>query len=72
MAAALGAVLMSAPCRRPTSNEGLLHQWPGGKGDVRDEMVQMIARHMQEANTGSRSRCTRASRCSSRRNSGAR
>jgi TRAP-type C4-dicarboxylate transport system substrate-binding protein len=28
------------------------HQWPGGKGDVRDEMVQMIARHMDEANTG--------------------
>ena len=24
------------------------HQWPGGKGDVRDEMVQMIARHMDE------------------------
>ncbi|MCP5300540.1 MAG: TRAP transporter substrate-binding protein DctP [Chromatiaceae bacterium] len=28
------------------------HQWPGGKGDIRDEMVQMIARHMDEANTG--------------------
>ena len=28
------------------------HQWPGGKGDIRDEMVQMIARHMKEANTG--------------------
>ncbi len=28
------------------------HQWPGGKGDIRDEMVQMIARHMQEKNTG--------------------
>ncbi|MGB5639621.1 MAG: TRAP transporter substrate-binding protein DctP [Sedimenticolaceae bacterium] len=28
------------------------HQWPGGKGDVRDEMVQMIARHMAEANVG--------------------
>ncbi len=28
------------------------HQWPGGKGDIRDEMVQMIARHMQESNTG--------------------
>ncbi len=28
------------------------HQWPGGKGDIRDEMVQMIARHMAEKNTG--------------------
>lgn len=28
------------------------HQWPGGKGDIRDEMVQMIARHMDEKNTG--------------------
>lgn len=28
------------------------HQWPGGKGDVRDEMVQMIARHMAEKKTG--------------------
>lgn len=28
------------------------HQWPGGKGDVRDEMVQMIARDMKAANIG--------------------
>lgn len=28
------------------------HQWPGGKGDIRDEMVQMIARHMEANNTG--------------------
>ncbi|MCU7860599.1 MAG: TRAP transporter substrate-binding protein DctP [Candidatus Thiodiazotropha sp. (ex Lucinoma kastoroae)] len=28
------------------------HQWPGGKGDVRDEMVQMIARHMAAAESG--------------------
>ncbi|MGB0723405.1 MAG: TRAP transporter substrate-binding protein DctP [Gammaproteobacteria bacterium] len=28
------------------------HQWPGGKGDIRDEMVQMIARHMAANNTG--------------------
>ena len=28
------------------------HQWPGGKGDIRDEMVQIIARHMKENNTG--------------------
>ena len=28
------------------------HQWPGGKGDIRDEMVQIIARHMSDKNTG--------------------
>lgn len=28
------------------------HQWPGGKGDIRDEMVQMIARDMKAANVG--------------------
>lgn len=28
------------------------HQWPGGKGDVRDEMVQMIAREAAAANVG--------------------
>jgi TRAP-type C4-dicarboxylate transport system substrate-binding protein len=28
------------------------HQWPGGKGDIRDEMVQMIARHMEDKKTG--------------------
>ena len=28
------------------------HQWPGGKGDVRDEMVQIIARDVAAANVG--------------------
>ena len=28
------------------------HQWPGGKGDIRDEMVQMIARHMAASGSG--------------------
>jgi TRAP-type C4-dicarboxylate transport system substrate-binding protein len=28
------------------------HQFPGGKGDVRDEMVQMIAREAAKANVG--------------------
>lgn len=28
------------------------HQFPGGKGDVRDEMVQMIAREVAAANVG--------------------
>lgn len=28
------------------------HQWPGGKGDVRDEMVQIVAREVGDANVG--------------------
>ncbi len=28
------------------------HQWPGGKGDVRDEMVQLLAREVEKANVG--------------------
>ncbi len=28
------------------------HQWPGGKGDMRDEMVQMIARDVEKADVG--------------------
>lgn len=28
------------------------HQWPGGKGDARDEMVQIIAREVEKANVG--------------------
>ena len=28
------------------------HQWPGGKGDVRDEMVQIIKREAEAANVG--------------------
>ena len=28
------------------------HQWPGGKGDVRDEMVQIIKREVEKANVG--------------------
>lgn len=28
------------------------HQWPGGKGDVRDEMVQIIAREVNKAKLG--------------------
>lgn len=28
------------------------HQWPGGKGDVRDEMVQILAKEVAAANVG--------------------
>jgi len=30
------------------------HQWPGGKGDIRDEMVQIIAREVNAAGVGLR------------------
>ncbi|MBW2451020.1 MAG: ABC transporter substrate-binding protein, partial [Deltaproteobacteria bacterium] len=28
------------------------HQWPGGKGDIRDEMVQIIAKEVKAADVG--------------------
>jgi TRAP-type C4-dicarboxylate transport system substrate-binding protein len=28
------------------------HQWPGGKGDVRDEMVQLIGKELEKADVG--------------------
>jgi len=28
------------------------HQWPGGKGDVRDEMVQIVKREVEKSGTG--------------------
>jgi TRAP-type C4-dicarboxylate transport system substrate-binding protein len=28
------------------------HQWPGGTGDMRDEMVQIIAKEMEKSDTG--------------------
>jgi len=50
-AAALGAVMMM-PAASQAVDLKASHQWPGGKGDIRDEMVQMIARHMEANNTG--------------------
>ena len=46
-AAALGATAASAQTVLKAS-----HQFPGGKGDVRDEMVQIIARDAKAANVG--------------------
>ncbi len=44
VAAALGGSAIAAPTMLRAS-----HQFPGGKGDVRDEMVQMIARDAKAA-----------------------
>ncbi len=54
-AALFGAAAISLTFAAPLSAETVLkasHQWPGGKGDARDEMVQMIAREVEKANVG--------------------
>jgi len=43
-------VAMSFPSSAATLKAS--HQWPGGKGDVRDEMVQIIAKEVAAANVG--------------------
>ena len=48
--AALGAA--AAPALAADVNLKASHQFPGGKGDVRDEMVQMIARDAAAADVG--------------------
>jgi TRAP-type C4-dicarboxylate transport system substrate-binding protein len=48
LAAALGA-LSAAALAAPTTLRAS-HQFPGGRGDVRDEMVQIIAREAKAAN----------------------
>ena len=42
------ALAISAPAFSKTIKAS--HQWPGGKGDVRDEMVQIIAKEVAAAN----------------------
>lgn len=49
---ASAAILSTAAGTAQAIDMKASHQWPGGKGDIRDEMVQMIARHMEEKNTG--------------------
>jgi TRAP-type transport system periplasmic protein len=47
----VGMILLSASARAETVLKAS-HQFPGGKGDVRDDMVQMIAKQAKEANVG--------------------
>jgi len=49
-AAVIAAAAISAPVSAKTLKAS--HQWPGGKGDVRDEMVQIIAREVAKAKVG--------------------
>src|SRR2546425_13009392 len=51
IASALGAALSASAFGAPTTLRAS-HQFPGGKGDVRDEMVQIIAREAKAANVG--------------------
>jgi hypothetical protein len=44
------AALLAAPAAAQTLKAS--HQFPGGKGDARDEMVQIIAREAKAANVG--------------------
>ncbi|MEE8444846.1 MAG: ABC transporter substrate-binding protein, partial [Alphaproteobacteria bacterium] len=46
----MAAAAISAPVSAKVLKAS--HQWPGGKGDVRDEMVQIIAKEVGKANVG--------------------
>lgn len=50
--AAIAGALVAASGNAQAIEFKASHQWPGGKGDIRDEMVQVIARHMAEQSTG--------------------
>jgi TRAP-type C4-dicarboxylate transport system substrate-binding protein len=52
LAGLLAATALAAPALAETLTLKASHQFPGGKGDVRDEMVQMIARDVNAANVG--------------------
>jgi len=51
LAGAVAIIALSASAQAQTKLRAS-HQFPGGKGDVRDEMVQMIARDVKAANVG--------------------
>jgi TRAP-type C4-dicarboxylate transport system substrate-binding protein len=50
--AALGAAALVTSALGANVTLRASHQFPGGKGDVRDEMVQIIAREAKSANVG--------------------
>ena len=49
--AAAAMILLSASAHAQVTLKAS-HQFPGGKGDVRDDMVQMIAKDVKAANVG--------------------
>ena len=50
--AAVMAIMVAVPVHAEDRVLKASHQWPGGKGDIRDEMVQIIARDVDKANVG--------------------
>src|SRR5712691_2378794 len=50
--AALTVAVLTGSAQADTIVLRASHQFPGGKGDVRDEMVQMIAKEAKAANVG--------------------
>ncbi len=52
MLATLAAAALAGSAQADTIILRASHQFPGGKGDARDEMVQMIARETKAANVG--------------------
>jgi TRAP-type C4-dicarboxylate transport system substrate-binding protein len=52
VAGAVASLLLGGPVLAENIVLKASHQFPGGKGDVRDEMVQMIARDVAKANVG--------------------
>ena len=50
-AAILGFAMLATPLAAQTTLKAS-HQFPGGKGDPRDEMVQLIAREVEKADVG--------------------
>lgn len=51
LTAVAAALLLTAPAQAQVTLRAS-HQFPGGKGDVRDDMVQMIAKEVGAANVG--------------------
>src|SRR5512147_3166781 len=51
LATVTAAILISASAQAQMTMKAS-HQFPGGKGDVRDDMVQMIAKDVAAANVG--------------------
>jgi TRAP-type transport system periplasmic protein len=52
LAGAVATLFLGGPALAENLVLKASHQFPGGKGDVRDEMVQMIARDVNKANVG--------------------
>ncbi|CAM5395556.1 Extracytoplasmic solute receptor protein yiaO OS=Afipia felis OX=1035 GN=yiaO PE=3 SV=1 [Afipia felis] len=51
MLAGAAAIVISGACHAETVLKAS-HQFPGGKGDVRDDMVQLVAKEAKDANVG--------------------